>query len=240
MIFTKREKIFAAIGVVLLVLAIFFWRRTIYENEQMKSISSQNAALTGQVTSYKDENGKLHGKVEVLTGDKDAYTALYQHSLDSIAKVIGVKPKNITGVIQTGIKDSGHINTKKVDTVQVYVKGKDGKVDTVEAYDISYNDTWISFKANLNSGNFTADYTIRDSLTYTEYFKRKGFLGLGKKVNYLDVTATNPNISFTSMKSIVLTNEKPNRLSIGPYIGYDVFSRRISGGISIQYALFRF
>ncbi len=240
MILTKREKIFAVIGIVLLILGIFLWRRSVYANEQMKAISLQNNTLTGQVLSYKDENGKLHGQVQTLTGDKDAYTALYQHNFDSLAKVLGVKSKNIISYNQTGMKDSSHFSTNRIDTVPIYVKGKDGRIDTVKAYDISYNDQWMWFKGKLNNGNFSADYKITDSLTYVGYFKRTGFLGLGKKINYLDVSATNPNVSFTSMKNIVLTNEKPNRISIGPYIGYDVFNRRISAGVSIQYALIRF
>lgn len=41
-------------------------------------------------------------------------------------------------------------------------------------------------------------------------------------------------------KIIELESSKRKRISIGPYVGYDFFQNKASGGISVQYSIFSF
>jgi len=248
---TTSEKILVFVLALLFSLSLYLWIRVEYKNKQYQTIEAQAAALTGQVSTYKDENGTLHGQVQSLTGDKEVYTILYKNQIDSMANLLKIKGKDINNFVNVGVLDSGKITNGKVDTFKYVYSAPSGLPDIINNYpkngadsalglSVSYSDKWLNFKGKIMNNGFSGTYSINDSMTVIGYSKSTGFLGLGPTQNFVDISSTNPNVQYKNMKSVILTSTAPKRFSIGPYVGYDIAHNQVSFGVSFQYSLIRF
>lgn len=241
---TIREKwLIVAIAVLLIVgFAIFSRQRVV--TGSLENIAEYKAKTEQEMKTYKDENGKLHGQVEVLVADKNTFLATYGQKLDSIAKVLDIKTKNIEQYVQIGIKTTGSIKSR-IDTTYVIDTNKNNvtgetTLDTTKTYQVNYKDNWMYFSGNIVKDSFIANYNVKDSLTFITYKKKTGFLGLGKGKTLMDVTSTNPNASYFGIKGVELKDLKPKRFGIGPYVGFDPITMRPSAGLSVNYNLIKF
>jgi cell division protein FtsB len=241
---TKNQKLIAA-GVIIVFLLLWgFLRYQGYMKDEYTRIAKDNAGLTAQLNTYKDENGKLHGKIETFEVDKKAYLKVHRKEMDSIANLLDIKAKNINQLTTLVAYYKGKIKTG-VDTTYIYdttYLAGERVVDTVRVLNFPYQDAWMTFNGKLIGREFTADYTLTDSLSYVAYTKKTGFLGLGRKKSFVDVSGTNPNFNISNMKAVELTKLRDKPWSIGPYVGYGFNGRGfgLSAGVSLQRSIIRF
>lgn len=225
----------AIITIAIVVLLTFPWN---CDNKdiatQSKQVSDKKIDLS-QVQVWKDKYNNEHYKLERLQVDK----SVLQAQTDSLAKLLKIKSKQIQSF--TNIK-SGIVIDKKVDySVKHDTVWKDGKQIIIEYRPFSYKDKWIDIKGDLGK-NDSIHIKGTDTLTKTDYWKRKWFLG--KKHYYSDFSNQNPYIKIQGLKQVEVKSTT-SRWSIGPSFQ---LSARLgtpiqivpSIGVSLQYNLIKF
>lgn len=183
------------------------------KNDLTQAIKSKDA----EIKHWKDENGKVHAVINKVQGSIATMKALHDLQLKQIQSELNIKPKQITQVITVGSTNTGIVQTK-VDTVYKYLN------DTIKIPDYlttKYAEKWIQFHAKMKDGLMAAEYSMKDSLQIVGYWKHKGFLKLGSKDYFIDVSSFNPNVTITNLKNFHVTS-KPSNVGIGIIGGYGV------------------
>lgn len=178
---------------------------------------------------YKDKADREHAK-RVLS-DVDLVTAqvAYRSEIHSLKELVGIKDKQLEAFAMIGTSATGSIRPK-VDTV--YTNG-------IAGYRFTYNDEWLKLDGVINERPLI-NYTMRDSLGFSIYHKKKWFLG--KQRTYMDVFSYNPAVSIVGLTGVRINTGRPKRFGVGPYIGYGFDGLRWapSIGISLQYSIIKF
>src|SRR6267378_3986375 len=181
-----------------------------------------NPLLLQKVDSFRDANGKLYAQLE-----ERIYTqAQVNHLLDSMAKVLGIKVKNIKGVER--IVYQTDTIYKNLPSRPIFIVSNH---DT--AYQVERHDGWNDIVATAGPDSGSIVFRSRDTLTRLEISKSPL---IGPTKNYIYLTNTNPSNQIREGASFII-KEKQSWLSIGPYIGYDPFSNRLSIGIGAQFPI---
>ena len=177
---------------------------------------------------YRDLYYTEHATREVVEADLASVHSHYGAQLDSIEKRTGVKGKNIKSVTAVSSAVSGSIKPS-VDTLSL---------DSTVTYRLSYQDGWLKLQGEI-SRTPTISYLVKDSLIFTTYQKRAG---LFRKDTYLDGYSLNPAVHIAGITAIRIASEKPQRVGIGPYLGYgwNGIKWAPSAGIAIHYSLVKF
>jgi len=178
---------------------------------------------------YKDAADREHAK-RVLT-DVDLITAqvVYRTQIDSLKNILDIKDKQLEAFAMIGTSASGAIRPK-VDTI--YTGG-------IAGYHFSYHDDWLKLDGIINDRPLI-NYSMRDSLGFSIYHRRKWFLG--RQRSYMDVFSYNPAVRISGLTGVRINAGKPKHFGIGPYVGYGYDGQRWapSIGISLQYSFIKF
>jgi hypothetical protein len=229
----------------LLVIALFILvlltavRGCIKEKQNANQLSEAIKDRDAKVSYWKDENGKLHAQVQQVQASKDQIEVLYKNKLDSVSHELNIKPKQITDYTEVTKKTSGNFTTK-VDTVWKIETVKGDSIKVVEYVGMNYTDKWIDFHGKLKDNSFTASYSIKDSISIVGYWKRTGFLGLGKKDYVVDISSANPNTSITNAKNFKVTSSVTTPIGVGFIGGYGWNGQKFSPfiGVGLYYKIF--
>lgn len=110
-------------------------------------------------------------------------------------------------------------------------------IDADTTLSIHFEDKWLSIDGSLTDKPWT--YSIRDSLTFVSYYKKKG---LFKKQLVLNAYSANPNTTITGLTAIDIAQPKPKRIGIGLQAGYYYTGKAFvpAAGIGITYNIIRF
>jgi hypothetical protein len=236
--------------IVLALLLLFVLRSYLKEIGNNKNYKELIKTQNQTVKQYKDENGSLHSQIKIFQTRKENMELFYGKQIDSLAAILNIKQKQLTDVLIIAKKTDGKFKVK-IDTIIVkrtdtVVEGSDFDftfaLDTT--YNVEYADKWIDFRGKYSTveEKFTGEYKTYDSLTFVTFYKRKGFLNLGKKEWYLDVSSANPNSVITNVKNFKIVDERVKRIGIGPYIGVSVgdnLKLKPQVGVGLHYSLIR-
>lgn len=213
--------------VVVALYALFMTKSCMNEKTQNQNLIEALKNENQKVTYWKDKNGVEHAKVIEIQLTHEQMDALHQGKLDSMANLLKIKEKQITQYIAITTSTHGQFSTP-VDTVYesdtVYLPS-----DTVKPVithnpilKMNYKDGWLDFKGDIHKGRFYGEYTMKDSLTFVTYYKNTGFLGLGRRVHYLDVKSDNPNTTILNAKDYKFVEPKDKHVGFGIIGGYGV------------------
>jgi hypothetical protein len=168
-------------------------------------------------TTYRDTGGTIHTVKEVSKAEIATIKASYQRIIDSLTGVLRIKEKQIADINQVGTTTTG---TFKPDIEVVYV-GAD------EVYEVSFKDRWFEMKGTVGKEE-KWKYSVKDSITLVTYWKKTGFLKLGRKL-VLDGFSQNPNTKIDGLTAIKIDKARPKKWGIGvnvidgkqwkPYVG---------------------
>lgn len=178
---------------------------------------------------YRDLYYTEHATREVIEADLAAVQAHYGATMDSIKKRTDIKDKDIQAITTLSTVAAGTI-IPAVDTLP--------SLDSAVTFRLSYQDDWLKLHGEI-SRTPTISYLVKDSIIFTTYQKRTG---LFKKDTYLDGYSLNPAVHIAGITAIRITSENPQRVGIGPYLGYgwNGVKWAPSAGISIHYSLVKF
>lgn len=203
--------------------------------------------LKKEVQYWKDESGNAHAKLqESLLTQEDM-----REKVDSIAKVLNIKPKQVTRYVKVGLgvdttvtaKVTPKVDPKKNDTIPCPEGGS--VVVEKPTYLLEYSDsTFLRIKATVPSDPQQIEVGLNANLTFTNYYKRKKVLGIipvGKKVEYIDIGTDNPYIKITNAEAarIIPKPKLKVRAGIGFGLTYDPWSKTINPGIQMGLYLIR-
>lgn len=131
---------------------------------------------------------------------------------DLIKKIEGLKKaKNIQSITLSSSRTRGSFQTEVNSIVNINCDHK---------FNFIAQDEWSNFQGNYDNGILSWDYEVNDSISYTTYWKRPGFLK-SKKL-FTQALSHNPNTKITGLKNINVRIPKPYiQISVGLSAYYD-------------------
>lgn len=244
--FWSKNKVIIFI-ILLILLSLFLFKAYLSAKNDLSTFESAVEHKNDTLTLIRDQNNNLHSQLLLTQGTNTEMKIFYGKAIDSLSKVLKISSKQIDEYVQVITESKGKIRVK-IDTLY--------KKDTVNnngdfgfsfssdtAYAIRFNDNWL--KANLlyetGSDSVRGNYTYKDSLTVTTFYKKTGFLNLGKKVWYIDAVSKNPNTTIVGLNNFRVLDENAKKFSIGPSLSVFYDGKvRVLPSISIQYSMFKF
>jgi len=219
----NKSKINIVVIVFLILLSIIGIRGCINNNIVAKNLKIANDSLNMKILEYVDENNNIHARVRELELSKNELNSLnenlknhYINKIDSLAKVLNVKNKEIQNYIIIIAKSTG-TGKGRIDTI--YQPSKANGIDT--SYKFNSNDGFLVYNGILNKGGLTYDYEYTMLLNAVRISKNKGFLGLNKEY-YWDISTNNKNAKIIGLEQFSQTPvSKLKRFSmvVGPSVG---------------------
>lgn len=183
-------------------------------------VPTSDPLVLQQVKQIKDENNKLYAKISQQVLDKEAVQAY----TDSLAKALKIEKKNIKTVDKIVTRDS--IVYKDNNTKPIF--GPDST--TTIAYSTEFHDPWVDIKAVAGKDSGSISFQSRDTVTRVETVENHLFKATD---HFVFLGNANPHNEIKEGASFTIQEKRP-WLTVGPYIGYDPFQKKISAGISIQ------
>ena len=226
----KGAKIWGAI--VLVVIAMFIFSVYQCNERQELEVEKQNTSeyFESQIETYKDKLDREVSTRKSLVGDKDQLEVLLSKQVDSTEqfKYLAKKYKKI--------KAAGTVKTETVIKEVPVPFDRPLDLDFTRKFDVKHEYYSITGKVN-NTGLNINDITIPNRFTFVMGKRKNGFL---KPNSYsIDIQNSNPLITTKEADSYIFTPDL-KRWTLGPYVGYDLFTGNISGGVSLQYGFIRF
>jgi hypothetical protein len=143
---------------------------------------------------WRDAYNREHATRLVVEADRDVVRALYPGMLDSMARLLKVKPRRIETV--TGA------NAKVHDTITAPMWYKDSVGREGERC-FAYGDEWTTVTGCVDTtGKVALEYSIDVPVTVVTYWKRRWLLG--RKRRYVDATSNNPNVKLEGLSKVLV------------------------------------
>lgn len=234
-------------GILIVLLLIFIAILLKKFDDNVTELKSEKEQRLFESDNYKsnlihwvDSYNQLHVKARNLYVQKLSASK----SVDSIAKLLKIKVKNIEGISKTDLAVDLNVKPKvEIKYVKVPCEENDS-LEIVEKYDIHWSDDYMSVSGTIGGGDDSIHVSGIDTLSRVDYTKRSWFLG--KKKHYVDFNNKNPHIKVTGYKGIeVAGKEKKWGIGLSVQYGYQLnniqFNKpTVSVGISLQRILIKF
>ena len=219
---TRLNRIYTVIITVLVITIIILGKGCNDRGKSIDSLKQETLLLEGKYEKetklWKDKYGNEH-----ITSQRYQFEAEQLNILvKDQAKQLKVKSNQITQ--STKIITNTVVETKlKVDTIHTS--------DSTSQLHFYYRDSWVDISGQLgkDSLNNTCDsisISLPDTLTKVDYWKKTGFLKLGAKKHYVDISNKNPYIHLVGVTQLELANKEPKVL-IAPFVGFGYGSNNI-------------
>ena len=212
-------------------IAYFHLRNTF--KQTINSSAKDFSEINRKQTFWKDSAGKLVDQLQQSNFDKQNAELLFKKDIDSIAKILKVKPKTIKE-IQFVYAESRH------DTFSIPVH--DTVIDGIDRDYFTFSDRWIEFSGNYKLGYLKFDsIKTYDNFDIAHHMKKKHLIGIGRD-EFISIINNNPYSSESNLQTLKINN-KPKRIVISTGIGYSIVGNKLSytiNIINIGYKLFEF
>ena len=176
---------------------------------------------------YKDKFGYSHAQLQQVILTSQASELLFKNKLDSQAKILGIKSRNIADY--TNI-----IASHRGSTIIV--------LHDSAIYNI--HDTTLQY--SLIHDTLTVSWVDSIPLGINRYFKQLGVNWLPNFINpfpkywFLNVYSPDSSVSITKLQNIHIDNEN-SRFALGCFVGLNIFPKlQPSVGFSLNYNIFYF
>lgn len=210
----SKTKLYLILGGVwaLSLVGIYAYTRIHYKG----SSTVQPVEVPYYVPTYiKDSSGITHAQYKSVKISRDQY----RHQLDSITKLVGIKPKQVIG---TGDYSTNTDLNVGGDTVIVH--------DTL--YEFNKINPYYSINGKVSPKSWEVNLSLQDTLHTITYIKNHL---LQPDETIVDISNSNPFVHLGKGRSVTITQRRA-KFTIGPYIGYQVYPKeQFSIGISIQH-----
>lgn len=191
-------------------------------------INGTDPLVLQQVKQIKDENNKMYAQIAQQVLEKaaaDRYT-------DSLAKALRIEKKNIKTVDKIVTKDS--IVYRDNNTKPIFGTGVNSNIIT--AYSTEFHDPWVDIVAQAGKDSGKISFQSRDTVTRVETIENHLFKASD---HFIFLGNANPHNEIKEGASFTIKEKRPF-LTVGPYIGYDPFQKKISAGIGVQLSIIQF
>ena len=244
----KLNKTTSIVSIVLIIVLSFFIVRSRNQDKIISEKTNLINALNDTVKIWKDKNGISHSKTEVIKTSSIS-DFLKQNVKDKETKELQnvVKEnKNRLGKQGSVTKFNGIVEFEtEIPTLRdtIYIP-KDGLVIKKPIYNSSFDmDGWVVGSVKASEDSTKINLRIKNDYTVIVGEEKTGFLGLGKRKPFVEVTNKNPYSETTSLKTYQVENYKIKRFGVGPNISYSLGANGQlypTFGIGLQYNIIRF
>lgn len=237
------------VWILLLALAVaitfIVWqvRKTNSWKNQASSLSVSLNTLGGQVGVYQKQNGLYAAKVEALQVEKSQLQGQIEIMVDQAAKIAKIhrnRIKELTAVtLETTDSISIPLESQPVVLEVNPIIPEVEKLPVGDLFDVS--NKWADIKAwVVEDGAIGLTYTVRDSITFTAYERKKGFLGMGTPDRWLEGVSHNPNTRISGIDNVII-KDRPKPFSFGVQTGVGFNGDRFAPylGVGVTYSLLR-
>lgn len=204
------------ICIALLAFGLFYFKDRAASAAQESSRKDSIIREKEGIIQYRtNENGKLIAEKAAALLTTNELKEFYDAELKEIKKEMGINAKNLKAFVKAEFQARGegdaHVTTS--------VDPETGE----EMTDFEFDDSFLSFKSRIISGETTApsQYMYTDQLTYAFHVKRDHWWS--KEQLYGSGMLSNPNAKITSATNVLVDNYKDKRWGIGVAAGYGVF-----------------
>lgn len=186
---SRTENLIIVIVAVLLGLGLSRFMKSCVTND----IKQTAIQLTDSSVYWRDMYSREHTVRKVVQADRDLVRQLYPKLLDSVARVLRVRPrqvKSVAGVIAS-VRDTILFPFPIHDTL------------TAQQGDVcfSYRDDWMGVQGCADSSGYVQlIYSVDVPVSLATYYRRKWFLG--RKRWYVDGSSDNPNVRLSGLSKI--------------------------------------
>jgi hypothetical protein len=197
-----------------------------------KNKKPQNLVVISEIKAMpvvhtKDPGGTDHAQKQVAIGDVDAMRVAFVKQIDSLAKLLKVKPKTIDRYLAIGTETTGELTSNN--TAADYADYSKPCEDS-----LTWQDDFTKIEASKEDGKWKMKYKVKDSLNFIAYWK-------GRKL-MLNGFSYNPNTIITGLNEIQVPGQKQKRWGLGINVSciYQGGKFKPSIGAGLQYNLIRF
>lgn len=203
-----------------------------YRKSKLNAEKQATAAIqliTDSTAHYRDLYNREHAIRRQIETDAATAQVLFAELLDSVAKSVRTKTKDISGVIAMSTYTADNVTGTARDTV--YMERP--------ATQIRYSDKWLWLQGIVVDSLAHLNYQIYDSIIIATYTKRKNIFAT--KETFIDAYSLNPHARVNTITSFRISAQRPKRWTIGPSAGYGWTGTDFKPfiGLSVQYSLIR-
>ena len=241
----KYILILKIVGIIILILVVFFSIKSCQKPIEPTYTDTYINDLKQQIKIYKDDSGRVHARLQEISFSRDNDKVLYSRQVDSLSKLLKIKPKQINNISQASTETTNNGTVKTEETItnkntKGTINGKDTSYITKDTiYALKVNDGHLMFAALVGKDSSEYNYAYKDSLTFIQYQQNYGFLGLKKK-NMLDISSSNPKTTITNAKGYSIQDSYKNFISIGIGAQYSYMGTsgwKVTPGIGVYFDL---
>lgn len=201
---------------VILVLTVFLYLQNSNIKNKAKIIneySLTNYLASKEIVKWKGKDSLNRAENTVLRVNFDNFKKTKNEQINNLVDQIeGLKSvKNIETTTLVSTVNAGAVNIRVKPEI---------RVNQPNSFSFHNTGQWHEFKGNYTNNNLQINYTVKDSLSFTTFWKRPSFLK-PKRLNIQGISY-NPNTEIIGLKNITVEQPKNYiQLSIGVSAYYD-------------------
>jgi hypothetical protein len=224
------------LNVSLVVIIIILLTKNCDTGYKLQDKNLKLQVLENQMVTYKDKNGNLESKVQVLQSfNVNAFTKLTLS--EGIVKKLQEEVKKYkNNTVTSVVFQTNTVFDTTFQTDTMYSRITDTILHKEEiAYGFSFNDSWVKVNGTVDSK--TTELSVEMTNEYGVTVKKK-------KGKYEAIVSNkNPYSTVKDMAAYSLSMPKPKRFGIGVSVGYGITSNLKPTpyiGVGLSYNLIRF
>jgi hypothetical protein len=149
--------------------------------------------LTDSSVYWRDMYNREHVTRKIVQADRDLVRQLYPKLLDSVARLLKVRPRQVKSV--AGVVATVH------DTIYTPFPVHDTLLAQQGDICFSYRDDWMGVQGCADSSGYVQlIYSVDVPVSLATYYRRRWFLG--RKRWYVDGSSDNPNVRLSGLSKI--------------------------------------
>lgn len=186
------------VGAVFLAALAIFAYKGCKKNEFRKQATQVASVQYDSVKHWHDLWNTEHATKELIQGEKKVLDLFYKHRIDSLAKRLHLRDKQIQDMTEVLMRAEGSYTTD-VEYITVH-DTIPGLAPDWSGMNFEWHDKYLKTTGFVDSSKAVVFYSIDVPVHITTYWKRKWFLG--KKRYYIDGFSPNPNVKILGLTGI--------------------------------------
>jgi hypothetical protein len=241
------KRVFIAVLAIVAILAM--WRGCEAE-AKLAEVETMNKALGDSLTTWRDKEGDFKANITLLEYQSADYFTKWNTADSTVVKLQALVTKYKK---QLGKKGSATIITTdaEIDISEPTIVER----DTVKPCDPVYKTNfeimgsgkyektrWVWGEVIATKDSTVVGMRFHEEIDVVLGEEKTGFLGLGKRRPFAEVTLHNPFNKVSTLRSFNVTPPKPKRFGIGPTLSYGVgsgFVPQVFVGVGVNYNILR-
>jgi hypothetical protein len=230
----KRQSILLASVVVATMVVVEAFRQANHYRTELAGAIQAVKAKEDTLMRYRDMAGSEHAGRLIVEASYATLSELYRRDMDSVARRLRIRPQQVTGVTSFGTLDTGSTLAPVMYIHDTVYRGRAFH----DAYRFTAGDRYIAIEGVADSAGAALDWSIRDSLTVTAYWKRRRVLA--RKRLYIDAYSVNPKCHVSGLEGMQIAEPRHSRFGLGVFGGVMVPSMQPGIGIGLYYTIIHF